>query len=209
MILINNFSDLQSCLLSDTMTGRFVTPVSDFVKSGEITKVDNRAEFLYAIDDLHTINFQLNEDIITFKGYNIKEDNRLMFHRPNNLPATLYFLKNGKLNSTSWFVHGNSVREHPMQPIKVQHNMNSVTSFQYAQTNDHFFEMSHLIYDKSGKGPGRLIDMMGRIKGVNVNCKQLKELFALTTDVTFDDCYDLSKNIFTDDQITLLRMIEI
>lgn len=209
MLLITNIDDLKECLLSVEKTGRFVTPVQEFVKSGAIIKPENRNEYIYMLDDLHTVCFQLSGDIISFKGFQKKPEKHYIFHRLNNLPCSLFYLKNGNLNTTSWYVDGIAVRDNPMQPVVVDRRDGDYWTFQYATTDDRFFEMSHIIYDKRTKGSWRVIDMLARQRGKNINFKEIKKLFPFVEDITFDDCYDLSKNIFTADQVTLMRMIDI
>jgi hypothetical protein len=209
MLLINTIDQLKECLLSVEQTGRFVTPVKEFVKAGQIIKPENRNEYIYVLDDLHTIYFQLSEDLIVFKGFQIKPEKHYIFHRLDNLPCSLFYLKNGNLNTTSWYVNGIAVRDNPMQPVVVDRRDGDFWTFQYATSDDGCFEMSHIIYDKRKKGEWRVMDMLARRRGQNMNFKEIKKQFPFVEDITFEDCYDLSKNIFTADQVTLMRMIDI
>lgn len=209
MILINTIEQLKECLLSVEKTGRFITPVQQFVQSGAIIKHETRNEYVYFLDDFQTIYFQLSEDLIVFKGFQIKPEKHYIMHRLDNLPCSLFYLKNGNLNTTSWYVNGIAVRDNPMQPVVVDRRDGDFWTFQYANTDDGFFEMSHIIFDKRKKGNWRVIDMLARQRGENINFKTIKKQFPIVENITFEDCYDLSINIFTDDQITLMRMIDI
>jgi len=209
MLHIKNIAQLKECLLSDKLTGLFITPVEEFVKSGDIIKYDNRAEYFYQLDDVSFIKFQISQNVIVFKGYCIKPEKHYVYHRLNNKPATLFYLKNGELNTTSWFINGSSVREHPMQPVMVEHCDGDYWKFQYAKTEDEFFEISYIIFDKKKTGTLKILDMLVRYRGENLNLKHIKKRYPFIEDLTFEDCYDLSINIFTDDQITLMRMIDI
>lgn len=207
MIKIETIDNLREALLSDHLTGAFHKPVKEFVKSKDIIRPENRDEYVLPLEDGQTLHFQLNQGFICFKGYYIQPEKHLVFHRLGNLPASLYYLGNGQLNTTSWFVNGHPQRDHSMQPVTVDRRSGNYWTFQYASTDDHFFEMSHIIYDTTGKG--RVIDMLARQKGSNISHKEIKVRFPFVADVSYEDCYDLSKNIFTDDQVTLLRMIDI
>lgn len=209
MLLINTIDELKDCLFSVEQTGRFITPVQEFVKSGEIIKPENRSEYIYVLDNLQTIHFQLSEDLIVFKGFHIKREKNYTLHRLNDLPATMFYLKNGMLNTTSWYVNSNAVRDNPMKPVLVDRREGDYWTFQYAGSNDGCFEMSHIIYDKRKKGEWRVMDMLARRRGQNMNFKEIKKQFPFVESITFDDCYDLSTNIFTADQVTLMRMIDI
>lgn len=209
MILITTIEDLKECLLSVEQTGRFITPLNDFVKSKAIVKPENRAEYIYALDDSQTIHFQVNQDIITFKGFNIKPEKHYKQHRLNNLPATMFYLKNGTLNTTTWFVDGVPVRDNPMQPVVVDRRDGDFWTFQYAKPDDGYFELSHIIYDNRKKNEGRVMDMMLRKRQHQMSLKEIKKEFPFVDAITFEDCYDLSVNIFTADQVTLMRMIDI
>lgn len=208
MLLITNIDELKECLIAVETTGRFVTPIQDFIKSGAITKPENRAEYIYFIDDLHSIHFQVNGDIIVFKGFYIKPEKHYTLHRLNNLPATMFY-RNGVLNTTSWCVNSIAVRDNPMQPVVVDRRDGDYWTFQYAKVDDGFFEISHIIYDKRKKGEWRVMDMLARHRGQNINFKEIKKRYPFVEDITFEDCYDLSINIFTADQITLMRMVDI
>jgi hypothetical protein len=210
MLHIRTIEQLKECLFSDKVTGIFITPVQDFVKSGDIIKPENRSEYYLKLDDLHSINFQISENIIVFKGYNIKVDKRYVYHRPDNLPATFFFLKNGDLNTVQWFFHGHARRDHFLQPVSIDRKNDRMFTFQYSKSEDGFFEASYIIFDKGTKNcKGKVIDLMFRQRGVNINAKSAKTIFPAVTDISFEDCYDLSKRIITDDELLVYRMASI
>lgn len=59
------------------------------------------------------------------------------------------------------------------------------------------------------KNEGRVMDMMLRKRQHQMSLKEIKKEFPFVDAITFEDCYDLSVNIFTADQVTLMRMIDI
>lgn len=209
MLHIRNIAQLKECLFSDKQTGIFITPIQDFIKDGHISKLENRTEYCLDLGHNETLQFQVSENIITFKGYYTRPEKNIVHHRENNLPAAMSYFKNGEINTYRWFVNGISVRQHYLEPIETSRSTTGIWSFKYAKSDDGFLEISYIIYDKGGQGKGRLIDMMLRQRGINISFKQAKKIYPFIENIGFDDCHDLSKRIFTDDEITVLRMIDI
>mgnify|MGYP006181853831 CR=1 FL=1 len=75
MLHIETIDQLKACLLSDTSTGLFITPVQTFVKSGELIKYENRAEYLYPLDEVTFIK-TTGQSALAFNGKELPGHNK-------------------------------------------------------------------------------------------------------------------------------------
>lgn len=210
MIFIKDLDSLKEALMTDNKSGRFIKPIKEFIKEGILLEVDNRKCYRLNLDDNadEMIEFQIKSDQISFKSYQKKIKGRYNYHRDNDLPANITYNDNGDAYYFQWFINGYARRDHIMKPIKIE-NKNGIWQFfyKYDISETCLFAVDYIHYNQSIKENKVIkVGIEYKYSYFEHNLIKARTIIPEIDKLTFEDCFDLSKNIFTADYITLLEM---
>jgi hypothetical protein len=214
MIEIKDIASLKEALTTDSQSGLFVKPLKEFIKEGIVMDSGTRPEYRYPLDEdaNEILLFQVKKSVITFKSYMKKINENYQYHRSNDLPATITYNDNGYPFFYQWFIEGYKCRDNVMKPITVENNGDEFWHFkyQYDISETHLLAVANITYIHS-KRQDKLRDIAIECNGtyIDYNLEKAKRMVPEIDDIKFEDCFDLSKNIFTEDYITVIEMANI
>lgn len=213
MLTINNLHQLETCLNS-METGCFLIPV-DSLLCENLLKIDKKCLYEYYCDNGSVIQFHVRDNIIIKKTYHIIDDfDNLILHR-DTLPASINYLNSGHIFLLNWHTNGNHRRDNDLKPITVKYlyrvsdsldideNPESV-QFNYTGWSD-LIMVRYITFNLTAN----------KINNLNIIYKRqtyfennIQEVFPFIFETKFEDCYDLSINVFSKQNLDLVEIIK-
>jgi len=201
MIIIKDKETLLNALFSVDEQGVFES-INYFLDEEIIRHVSTYYE--YKINDSDSINFDIKKNkimSITFVQFN---SNKILIHRSNDLPAVIDFEKSGEVLLKQWFFNGDPYRKNIFTPTSIEKVGISDYIFNYSIQKKSIISVSYLLIKNN-----TLIDGQFLVNNKTVGLPALKQLIPDHPEITLNDCYDLSENIFTPELVNLYRMLYI
>lgn len=182
---------------------------------------DESAVFCLKISDTCFIMLVYNHKTkqIDFKEFNSDVDCSVIA-RKDSLPTTIHYDKKGNIAITEWLYVNGWGRDDRFTPTKIDYmfklnKMKNVYMFTYGRVNKKEMDkdlnynnvsISYIIYNLSTDS---VIDASFNYCGKKMNLREMSQHFPNLMNMNLDDCYDMSKNVFTDDLVTLVDMLNI
>lgn len=201
MIIIKDKDTLIKALFSIDEQGIF-KDINYFLDEKIIRHVS--AYYEYKINDSESINFDIKKNKITSITFVQFNSNKILIHRSNDLPAVIDFEKSGEILLEQWFFNGNPWRENIFKPTSIEKSGESDYVFSYRIDKNSIISVSYILIKNH-----ILIDGQFIINNNKVGLAALKQLIPDLTEITLNDCYDLSENIFTPELVNLYKMLYI
>lgn len=200
MIIIKDKDTLLKALFSIDEQGVF-EDINYFLDNKIISCSKDYYEYFYNKTD--SIRFFLKKNTIICISFLKYNSNRLVGHRDNDLPALITFGKRDEVLTKQWFFNGEPYRDSIFKPSSIEKTGEQDYIFSYNIDKKSIISVSYVLV-KNNTINGKFL-----INNQTIELSKLVELFPDIPELTLEDCYDLSQNIFTPELVHLYMMLHI
>lgn len=202
MIIIKDKETLIKALFSVDEQGIF-EDINYFLDNKIIISC-SKNYYEYVINKTESIRFFIKKNLIICISFLKYNSNQLVGYRDNDLPALITFGKTDEVLAKQWFFNGEPYRDSIFKPISIEKTGEQDYIFNYNIDKKSIISVSYVLVKNNTIINGKFF-----INNQTVELSKLIELFPDLPEITFDDCYDLSVNIFTPELVNLYRMLYI
>jgi hypothetical protein len=163
--------------------------------------------------------YRHNTKQINFKEFH-SDDECTVVYRKESLPTTIHYDEKGNIKIKEWFYKIGWGRDNRFTPSKIDymfklHKIKNLHMFTYSRVNKKEMDkdlnynnvfINYIIYNTAIDS---VIDASFHYCGKKLNLREMSEHFPNLVNMNLDDCYDMSKRIFTDDLVILVDMMNI